>query len=123
MTLKQWEKILSPEAYKYAMQKYKRNRDPATDSVADVESTVGNESLGSNAYTKIDTPVCISIHSKRHRLADPDGISAKAAIDGLRYCGILPDDTAADIAEIKYTQEKADNEETIIKIKTIDIDS
>jgi len=39
-------------------------------------------------------------------LADCDGISAKAAIDGIVKAGILRADTAQAIKEITYSQEK-----------------
>lgn len=59
----------------------------------------------------------IHVHSKRTRLADPDGISAKAVIDGLTKAGILPDDSAKFIEEITYSQEITKNDdETIIDI-------
>jgi uncharacterized membrane protein len=57
---------------------------------------------------------------KRHRLADPDGISAKAVIDGLVLCGVLAGDTTKEIADNpRITQIKVpstDPEETIVEI-------
>jgi hypothetical protein len=47
--------------------------------------------------------------SYRSRLADADGISAKAAIDGLVMCGILADDSTKEIREIRYQQVKVKN--------------
>ncbi|MCK5608683.1 hypothetical protein KAR91_42795 [Candidatus Pacearchaeota archaeon] len=69
---------------------------------------------------RFNTPVCIVIHSYRHRLADPDGISAKAAIDGLVKADILADDTTKQIKEISYKQTKIkrpEEEKTVLKIK------
>lgn len=59
----------------------------------------------------------IHINSRTHRLADPDGRSCKAVVDGLREAGLLEDDSAKFITEIKQTQEitKGD-EETIIDL-------
>jgi len=57
--------------------------------------------------------------SRRHRLADPDGISGKAAIDGLVSAGILSDDSAKQVAEVRHSQvkvSKADAEETVITL-------
>ncbi len=61
----------------------------------------------------------IKIHSRRKRLADPDGISCKAVLDGLTKAGILVDDSAEFIEEISQSQEKCKKdevEETIISI-------
>ena len=63
-----------------------------------------------------DTPVHIHIHSIRKRLVDPDGVSAKAAIDGLVRCGILLDDSAKLVKEVSYSQEKGSEEKTLITI-------
>ena len=63
--------------------------------------------------------VNIHIHSKRKRLADPDGVSGKAAIDGLVHAGLLKDDSLKFIGEVTHSQEKIsklESEETIITI-------
>ena len=56
----------------------------------------------------------VHIHSIRKRLADPDGVSAKAVIDGLVHAGILIDDSAKEIGKVSYTQEKGKEEKTLI---------
>ena len=56
--------------------------------------------------TRSDTQYDVHVHSIRKRLGDVDGISAKAAIDGLVKSGLLTDDSAKHIREIKFTQEK-----------------
>ena len=58
----------------------------------------------------------IHVHSKRTRLADPDGVSAKAVIDGLAKAGILRDDSAKYVKEVSYSQEHSKEDETIIDI-------
>ena len=63
-----------------------------------------------------DTRFSLHIHSIRKRLADPDGISAKAAIDGIVKAGLLEDDSTKEIKEIIYSQEKGDEEKTIITL-------
>ncbi len=57
----------------------------------------------------------INIHSIRKRLADPDGISAKAAIDGLVEAGILTDDSIKYVEKVSFSQEKGEDE-TIITL-------
>ena len=61
-----------------------------------------------------DSRFNIHIHSIRKRLTDPDGISAKAAIDGIVKTGLLKDDSTKEIKEIIYSQEKGSEEKTII---------
>lgn len=63
----------------------------------------------------MDKKFRIHIHSKRKRLADPDGISGKAAIDGLREGGILPDDSAKFVSEVSFSQEIGEDE-TLIQV-------
>jgi hypothetical protein len=61
----------------------------------------------------------LHICSRRYRLADADGISAKAAIDGLIHGGVLRDDSSEFVKEVRYSQEKISRdqeEETIITV-------
>jgi Holliday junction resolvase RusA-like endonuclease len=58
----------------------------------------------------------IRVHSKRKRLADPDGLSIKAVLDGLTKAGVFADDNAKRIKEVRFTQEQSSVEETIIEI-------
>lgn len=65
----------------------------------------------------MDTRKSLHVHSKRKRLADPDGVSCKAVIDGLRKAGVLINDNAEYIKEVSYSQEISQDEETVIVIK------
>ena len=88
-------------------------------SFTDLEPPVGHAPLGEKKTPRLDTPCRLHIHSRRHRLTDPDGISAKAAIDGLVLAGVLPDDSAQCVSQVTFSQEKigkAEIEETIIEI-------
>ena len=88
-------------------------------SFADMEPTPGNAPLGAQKAPRLDSPCRLHIHSRRHRLTDPDGISAKAAIDGLVLAGVLPDDSAKCVSQVTFSQEKIASEEieeTIIEI-------
>lgn len=60
-----------------------------------------------------DQRVRITITSYRRRLADPDGISGKAAIDGCVEAGILRDDSAKWVESVSFRQIKvaADQDE------------
>ena len=62
----------------------------------------------------------LHVHSIRKRLVDIDGISAKAAIDGIVKAGLLTDDSAKEIRSIKFTQEKGDEEGTALMFTVVD---
>lgn len=89
-----------------------------TNSPANVEQNPGDALLGEKKAERPDSLCCIHVHSIRKRLTDPDGISAKAAIDALVSCGILPDDSDRYVKEVRYSQEKTKGEEkTIITLE------
>lgn len=96
-----------------------RFRDPPV-PVADMESTPKLAPKKKNVRQEVYPKYSINVHSKRRRRVDPDGLSAKAAIDGLVLGGILSDDSAAEIAEVTFTQETSEVEETIIEIWEIE---
>ncbi len=62
----------------------------------------------------------IRIVSHRHRLCDADGISAKAAIDGLVDAGVLRDDSPAEVEEVSYGQEHIGRKLPEITVITIE---
>ena len=81
-----------------------------------MEPTICNAPLPTSKSPKLDKKASIHVHSKRRRLADPDGISAKAIVDGLVIAGILEDDNARFVEKISFTQEQCKTAETIIDI-------
>jgi hypothetical protein len=102
--------------------KNEKNRK-ASISTANMEQAVVDEQMGPEECSGLDTPCRIHVHSRRHRLADADGISAKAAIDGIVRGGLLVDDSAQHVEEVTYSQEKIKRqeiEETIITIWSCD---
>ena len=97
-----------------------KNENHTAFPFTNMESYFSNASLGTEEITRLDTQCCIHIHSLRYRLTDPDGISAKAVIDGLVKTGILTDDTAKQVKEVTFSQEKIKKpkeEITILEIK------
>jgi len=95
------------------------NENQTTIPFAYMEQTTSNAPLGAKETPRLDSPCSLHIHSRRHRLTDPDGISAKAAIDGLVLAGVLPDDSAKCVSQVTFSQEKIGSqeiEETIIEI-------
>lgn len=91
-------------------------RDYTPVSLTDLESFIVHESLSAHGFEKMDSRCRIHIHSKRKRLTDADGISAKAAIDGLVHGGLLQDDSTEFVQEVSYSQAKSTDEETVIEI-------
>ena len=84
---------------------------------ADLERDAEHAAKAQNARQKVGERVRIQFHSKRRRSIDPDGLYAKAAIDGLTEGGILIDDSAAYVESVSYTQEFSEIEETIITVE------
>ena len=74
--------------------------------------------MGTQEDKGLDTRCSIHVLSRRFRLADADGISAKAAIDGLVDAKLLPNDSWREVKEVTYSQEKCKKgeEETIITL-------
>lgn len=88
-------------------------------SITHVESTVSNEQVGAEKGARLVTPVRIFCHTITNRLGDCDGRSLKAVLDGIVKAGILPDDSAQCVQEVRFTQELGKEDQTIITIETI----
>jgi hypothetical protein len=86
------------------------DNDNDSGQAADVELPTSSEPVAAGKGAAFDSRVDIEIVSYRLRLADSDGISAKAAIDGLVAAGILRDDSAKEVSEVRYRQVKVKNE-------------
>jgi len=83
--------------------------DNDSGQAADMELPASRQSVAACKGAAFDSRVDIEIVSYRSRLADADGISAKAAIDGLVAAGILRDDSAKEVSEVRYRQVKVKN--------------
>ncbi len=86
-----------------------------------MEPNTRNALLAKVKIEQLSERCSIKVHSRRKRLADPDGISAKAVIDGIAEAGIFEDDNAKCVKEVSFTQKKVKTdaeEETIIEIWT-----
>ena len=91
-------------------------------SASNVEQVACDEPIQASRIATFDTRVDIRIVSYRTRLADADGISAKAAIDGLVHAGVISDDSPKEVREVSYTQIKVTNKEdekTVIQIRRL----
>ena len=97
------------------------NRDRVANTVSNLERIARHAPVAENESPYFDSPVRVTIHSYRKRIADPDGLSAKAVLDGIvRHGGILADDSAKQIKEIRFEQTKADEEKTVIVIEELE---
>ena len=75
------------------------------------------ESMAKKEGERLDKRCNISVFSRTKRLADADGRSCKAVIDGLREAGVLEDDNPKFVKKVEQSQEiTKDEEETIIDI-------
>ena len=65
--------------------------------------------------------VRLTVRSYRARLCDPDGISVKAAIDGLVQAGVIPDDNAEVVKGLTIEQVKVrrGEERTVIEVQQL----
>lgn len=88
-------------------------------SGAESERPLCNEPLGKGKVAQRDSGKrVVRITSYRVRAVDPDNLCGKWFIDALRYAGIIPDDTEADIT-YQISQKKVakkNQEKTLIDI-------
>jgi hypothetical protein len=95
-------------------------RGPRAD--ADLELSLGDGALAAEEVPRFTAQVDIFVTHRRHRLADPQGASTKAVIDAIVRAGVLADDNAGQIREIRDRQEKIPKEqaeETEIEIRVV----
>jgi hypothetical protein len=85
------------------------DHDSDSGKAADVELPTSCEPVAAGKGAAFNSRVDIEIVSYRSRLADADGISAKAAIDGIVAAGILRDDSAKEVREVRFRQIKVQN--------------
>lgn len=83
---------------------------------AHVEQINADAALPEDGGKAQDTRVDIHVRSYRRLKHDPDGVSAKAALDGIVARGILTDDSSEQIAKITFEGIKSKDEKTIIEI-------
>jgi len=92
--------------------------DRTASADANLESAIGNAPLGSDEVPTFVAPVRVTFHHTRKRLADIDGLSGKAVLDGIVALGILADDKAEQVTEVTHRQEKGRMEKTVVVIET-----
>ena len=88
---------------------------PATD----LESDSSHERMAKKKAKGLDTRVNIHVISYRKAKHDPDGISAKAVIDGIVRRGILSDDSTNEVRKVTFESivcSRLEEEKTEIQI-------
>lgn len=78
---------------------------------ANLEQLTRDESFQTRKVETLDSQVDLFVISYRSRLADPGGVSEKAAVDGCVNCGLLQDDGPKNIREVRHRQIKVKNRE------------
>lgn len=100
------------------------NEDPIAGAIPDPQPqrAVRRKRAGSDSREEKGpgrAPLRLTIVSRRVRLLDPDNPCPKFLIDALRYEGLIPNDTSADIIlEVRQEQVGCEaEEETIVTIE------
>ena len=88
----------------------------ATLPATNMEQNISDESMGKEKTKGLDSRVIITVTSYRKLNHDPDGISAKAVIDGIVRAGLLPDDSAQEVKKVIFESVISKEEKTVIEI-------
>ena len=84
-----------------------------------MESDLGDAKMGKKKAKRLVTICDLHVHSIRKCLSDSDGASAKYVIDGIVNSGLLQDDSPSFIRNTSYSQEKGQEEQTIITLSPV----
>ena len=88
---------------------------------ANLEQDTGNGAVATKEAQGLDSLVNITVISHRKFNHDPDGVSAKAVLDGLTREGFLHDDSAKEVRQVTFKSficKKGERERTIIEIES-----
>ena len=94
-------------------------RNQVADKITNMEQVISYGTLAKSESAQYNTPVNIGVHIRAKRPCDCDGYCAKYPIDSIVENGILKDDNAKCVKEIRFTQEKSEFDETIITITPV----
>ena len=107
----------------YRLQAIKQLDNKVANTITNKQQTAKFKPLAVAKDKAFCSLVCIYVRSLRHRLPDSDGISWKAAVDGLVQAGILVNDSPRYVKKVDGHCEKipmAQDEETIITITPVE---
>ena len=99
------------------------NKNRATLPAANLEQNPGDAALPAHEFKALAARVRIRVISYRKLNHDPDGISAKAVIDGIVRAGILADDSTKQVESVTFKShktKKGEEERTVIEIEEIE---
>ena len=98
------------------------NKNRTTVPATNLEQDSCNAALSAHGFKTLAARVNIRVISYRKLNHDPDGISAKAVIDGVVRAGILTDDSTKQVESVtfkSYKTKKGEEEKTVIEIEEI----
>lgn len=78
------------------------NGDKATDTSPDMEQDTVDAALPEDFFEKETARVSINVRSTRRLNHDPDGISAKAVLDGIVARRVLTDDSTKQVSSVTF---------------------
>ena len=85
-------------------------------AAAYLEQNPGDVGEGTDTVKAHAAPCDIVIHSIRRRLADSDGLSGKAVIDGIVQAKLLISDSPAHVRSVRFSQETGKVEKTVVSL-------
>lgn len=92
------------------------DNNKSTVSTANVEPHTSDAPVAAKDVKGFDSLVTIHVVSYRKFKHDPDGVSAKAVLDGIVRAGILADDSTEQVKSITFESVKSKEEKTEIII-------
>jgi hypothetical protein len=95
--------------------KAKANAHPALQAPY-LEPAPRHGSLAKKAGPRVHSQYRVRCITRGRRLGDVDGRSIKAVLDGFTKAGIWPDDSTKFVKEVCFTQEPAEEDETVIEL-------
>lgn len=98
------------------MSKWAQDYVHAALAAANVEQNIGNVGEGTDTAKAHAAPCDIVIHSIRRRLADSDGLSGKAVIDGIVQAKLLISDSPTHVRSVRFSQETGNVEKTVVSM-------
>ena len=99
-----------------------RLRGCSTNRDAKLEPAVEYERMEADEGAAFDTPVDIFVNHYRTRLLDPSNCCIKAAEDAIVAGGVLRDDSAKEVREVRHRQIKVkdyEEEKTVVMIRPV----
>lgn len=102
--------------------RFGRVRDRTANRHAKLEPALEHERMEADEGAAFDTPVDIYVNHYRTRLLDPSNCCIKAAEDAIVAGGVLRDDSAKEVREVRHRQIKVkdyEEEKTVVMIRKV----